>query len=197
MDFSVRDYSAGDETQWLRCRVLAFLGTSYFDSVERRKPAVPEPGFSLVAVSGGAVVGLMDVEVEGAEATIESVAVHPDRQSEGIARALLETAVRRLGAMSVGLLDAWTRDDPSVLAWYRATGFTEGEHYLHVYADLYANSAEPDLAIGARRPGLRPVKVFLHGDIKDEALMREQFSRVHVCRRFVLPIPGPAASPGT
>lgn len=191
MGFVIRDYAAGDEAEWLRCRVLAFLGTSYFDSVERRKPAIPEPGFSLVAVSGGAVVGLMDVEVEGAEATIESVAVHPDRRSEGIARTLLEDALGRLSRLGVETLDAWTRDDAEVLAWYRAMGFSEGDHYLHVYADLYAEQGEPDRAIGSRRDGLRPVKVFLHAAMADEERLREQFSRVHVCRRFVRAIPGP------
>ncbi|MEU6246228.1 GNAT family N-acetyltransferase [Glycomyces sp. NPDC047010] len=190
MGIEIRDYVAADEDGWLRCRVLAFLGTSYFDAVEPRKPAIEEPGFSLVAVAGDAIVGLMDVAVEGAEATIESVAVHPDQRSEGIARALLDAAVERLTGTGVATVDAWTREDPGTLAWYRATGFTEGDHYLHVYADLYAHPEEPDRAVGSRRAGLRPVKAFLHAGIEDEARLREEFSRVHVCRRFVRPIPG-------
>ncbi|MFB9661048.1 GNAT family N-acetyltransferase [Glycomyces mayteni] len=197
MGIEIRDYVAADEDGWLRCRVLAFLGTSYFDAVEPRKPAIAEPGFSLVAVADGAVVGLMDVAVEDHDATIESVAVHPDRRSEGIARALLDAAVARLTGTGVTVLDAWTREDPGTLAWYRATGFTESDHYLHVYADLHAHPEEPDRAIGSRRPGLRPVKAFLHAKLEDEARLREEFARVHVCRRFALPIPGRAASPAT
>jgi hypothetical protein len=29
-------------------------------------------------------------------------------------------------------LDAWTRDLPGTLRWYRAMGFIESDHYLHV-----------------------------------------------------------------
>jgi ribosomal protein S18 acetylase RimI-like enzyme len=193
--YRIREYVPGDETSWLRCRALAFLGTSYFDAVCRSKPVMAEPGFALVAVEGAEVVGLMDVEVEGGEATIESVAVHPDRWAEGIAKGLLDEAVGRLAGMGIGVVDAWTREDPGTLRWYRANGFAEGDHYLHVYADLYAGEEEPDRAIGARRAGLRPVKVFLHGKIEDEAAMRAEFSRVHVCRRFVLAIAAGRAVP--
>jgi len=31
----------------------------------------------------------------------------------------------------------WTRDDPDTLSWYRAMGFAESDHYLHVYAHQY------------------------------------------------------------
>ena len=79
-----------------------------------------------------------------------------------------------------------TRDDPDTLRWYRAMGFAEGEHYLHVYANYYAEAAEPDRAIAERRPGLRPMQAFLHAKLRDEQLLREQFARVHVCRRFTV-----------
>jgi hypothetical protein len=36
----IRPYEDRDETAWLRCRVVAFLDTASFDSVEREK----EPG---------------------------------------------------------------------------------------------------------------------------------------------------------
>lgn len=83
-------------------------------------------------------------------------------------------------------LDAWTRDDPDTLRWYRAMGFAESGHYLHVYANYYTDAAEPDRAVAQRRPGLRPVLAFLHANLRDEALLREQSARVHVCRRFAL-----------
>jgi hypothetical protein len=80
-------------------------------------------------------------------------------------------------------LDAWTREDPDTLRWYQAQGFVESEHYLHVYADYYTDPGEPDRAV-VRRPGLRPIKLFLHAPITQEDAMRKQFRRVHVCRRF-------------
>jgi hypothetical protein len=53
-------------------------------------------------------------------------------------------------------LDAWTRDDPDTLAWYRSMGFTESDHYLHVYASHFTDPAEPHRAVTEPRPGLRP-----------------------------------------
>ncbi|TDC75650.1 GNAT family N-acetyltransferase [Streptomyces hainanensis] len=185
MGHAVRDYAPADETSWLRCRVLSFLGTAYFDNVLRTKPAIPEPGLELVAVGEeGAVVGLLDVTVEGDAATIDNVAVHPDHQARGIGAALLAEARARLRALGVTTLDAWTRDDPGTLSWYRAMGFAESDHYLHVFANHYTDPAETDRAITEPHPDLRPVALFLHADLRHEPAMREQFARVHVCRRF-------------
>jgi N-acetylglutamate synthase-like GNAT family acetyltransferase len=181
----IRDYRPADETAWLRCRVLSFLDTAYFDAVERAKPRIAAPGAELVAATEtGEIVGVLDLAVEDTAATIETVAVHPDHRSRGIGRALLEAACHRARALGAATIEAWTRDDPGTLHWYRANGFTESDHYLHVHADCYTDAAEPDRAIGERRPGLRPVKVFLHAGLADEASLREQFQRVHVCRRF-------------
>ena len=187
LSYAIREYAPADETAWLRCRVLSFLNTAYFDDVRRAKPVIPVPGFELVAADeSGAVVGIMDVTVENELATVETVAVHPDHQHRGIGRALLAEARSRVDALDVPTLDAWTRDDPDTLRWYRAMGFAESEHYLHVYANYYAETGEPDRAIAERRPGLRPMQAFLHANLQDELLLREQFTRVHVCRRFVL-----------
>jgi GNAT superfamily N-acetyltransferase len=185
MDPAIREYIESDEPSWLRCRVLSFLGTAYFDDVVTTRSAIPGPGFGLVAIEpDGTVIGIMDVSVEGQLATIETAAVHPDHQHRGIGRDLLARAGRRVRELGVPILEAWTRDDPDTLRWYRAMGFIEGEHYLHVYASYRADPGEPDRAIGQRRPGLRPISAFLHANLRDERELREQFTRVHVCRRF-------------
>lgn len=187
MNYRIREYTTADEPAWLRCRVLSFLNTAYFDDVLAAKPVVTPPGFELVAAgSQGVISGLIDVTVDGEQATIDTVAVHPDHLRRGIGRALLAAAFTRATALGVRTMDAWTRDDPSTLSWYRAAGFAESEHYLHVYANYYTDSGEPDRAIGERRPGLRPITAFLHANLRDEQLLREQFARVHVCRRFSL-----------
>lgn len=185
MSYSIREYTPSDAASWLRCRVLAFLDTSYYDSVERTKPLIPAPGFELVAVEAtGAVAGILDVAVEGGLATIETVAVHPDHRRRGLARMLLAEAGIRAVAASATTLDAWTRDDPDTLSWYRAMGFAESDHYLHVYANHYTSADEPKRAVSAPRPGLNPMVLFLHAKLADEQRMREEFARVHVCRRF-------------
>jgi ribosomal protein S18 acetylase RimI-like enzyme len=185
LTYTIREYTAADENSWLRCRVLSFLGTAYFDDVARAKPSIPAPGFGLVAVDGrDTVVGAMDVTIEGELATIDTVAVHPDHQRRGIGRRLLTEATARARALPATTLDAWTRDDPDTLRWYRAMGFTESDHYLHVYANFYADREEPGCAIGSPRAGLRPLMLFLHAKLNEEHQLRREFTRVHVCRRF-------------
>ncbi|MFJ1910383.1 GNAT family N-acetyltransferase [Streptomyces sp. NPDC088147] len=187
MTYTIRDYTRADEGSWLRCRVLSFLNTAYYDDVDRTKPAIPVPGLELVAVDRtDTVVGIMDTMVVGALATIDTIAVHPDHQHRGLGRALLRRTRSRIRGTAVTTLDAWTRDDPDTLRWYRAMGFEESDHYLHVFAHAYTAGDEPDRAILKPRPGLRLRAAFLHAKLTDEAQLRGEFSRVHVCRRFTM-----------
>ncbi|MFF2375074.1 GNAT family N-acetyltransferase [Streptomyces xiamenensis] len=189
MSYTIRAFTPADETGWLRCRVLAFLQTAYFDDVSRSKPATAAPGLDLVAVDAdGRVVGIMDTGIEGDVATIDTVAIHPDHQRRGLARELLERTSNRARKLGAATLDAWSRDDPDTLNWYRAMGFTESDHYLHVYANHYRDSSEPGRAIAEARPGLRPLMVFAHAQLADEQRLRGEFTRVHVCRRFAMPL---------
>jgi ribosomal protein S18 acetylase RimI-like enzyme len=186
----IRDYRPGDEQAWLRCRVLAFLGTAYFDDVCTSKPVLAR-GAALVAADQAdqAIVGILDLSVDGALATIDTIAVHPDCQGAGVGTALFERACVKAAALGAVTIDAWTRDDEPALAWYRARGFAESAHYLHVYADYYVSAAEPPAAVIAR-PDLEPMKVFLHAPLAREEELRRTFGRVHVCRRFAQPVTG-------
>jgi ribosomal protein S18 acetylase RimI-like enzyme len=142
--------------------VLAFLNTPYFDDVRQTKPEIPAPGFELIATAdSGTVLGIIDVTVDGGLATIDTVAVHPDHQHQGHGRLLLTEAQARARALGLDTLDAWTGDLPDTLRWYRAMGFIESDHYLHVYANHYTEPGEPDRAIGSHRQGLKPMAAFL------------------------------------
>ena len=88
-EWTVRDYTPEDETPWLRCRVIAFLDTNYYDDVVTIKPR-REAGLELVATVGDQVVGLLDASVTGSESTIETIAVHPDYRRLRIAQRLLD-----------------------------------------------------------------------------------------------------------
>jgi len=174
----IREYDECDEAGWLRCRLLSFFGTEYYDDVVVDRPTFENPAHRLVAVEDGAVVGLMDIEIFTDRATIDVLAIHPDHQRRGLATRLLDAVLPRL---DVDLLDAWTRGDASANEWYRRSGFTENSRYLHVY-----KSCQDD-ASGFETPdGLgKPVAAFMHAPIEHEAAMRERFSRVHVCRQYV------------
>jgi GNAT superfamily N-acetyltransferase len=182
----IRGYEQADEQAWLRCRVLSFLGTAYFDDVMPAKKS-PVRGAELVAEDSGAIVGVLDLSVEGPIATIDTIAVHPDYQLRGIGTRLLTQACGRAQDLGANTIEAWTRDDEPTLRWYRSRFATESEHYLHVYADRYAQAGEPADAAQCG-PEFDLIKVFLHADLDREAEMRTRFTRVHVCRRFSLPI---------
>lgn len=140
----------------------------------------------LVATHGKGVVGIMEIDIADDPAAIDTVAVHPDHQGRGIASALLAHARAELSG-SVATLDAWTREDEPALEWYRAKGFVESEHYLHVYKSWSGPGEEwtSPAQLSA------PVTAFCHAAIDDETEIRARFARVYVCRRFSQPvIPG-------
>jgi hypothetical protein len=66
----IRRYETKDETGWLRCRVLSFLDTAYFDNVLREKEKYENPSLELVAEENNQIVGLIDVEYETEPKTI-------------------------------------------------------------------------------------------------------------------------------
>jgi ribosomal protein S18 acetylase RimI-like enzyme len=180
--WTVRDYTPTDETPWLRCRVLAFLDTTYYDDVATAKPQ-REAGLELVAVDGDELIGLVDASVTGSEATIETIAVHPDHRRMGVAQGLLDEICGRLQARGATQVDAWTRDDEGTLAWYRSQGFEQQMRYLHVYA---SDPDEAGRAFGLR-PDLMPRTGFFHAWTDHEDALRNEFDRVYSCRQFVKP----------
>lgn len=181
---TIRDYSPLDEQDWLRCRVLGFLATAYFDDVLTKKPAYDGPAVEIIAASAGAVVGIIDVVVADELATIETIAVQPDVARRGVGSLLLGEVLRRLPG-NVRALDAWTRDDEPANKWYLSNGFREEFRYLHVYAK---DDQETGTAIVEARHGLTPIAAFFHADISREDDLRKAFSRVHVCRQYVRPL---------
>lgn len=89
----IREYRPEDEEGWLRCRVLAFLHSAYYDNVLREKERYRYPAIELVAELDGTIVGLIDLECEapgtvcsdrpGLAAMIWHLAVHPDCRGRG------------------------------------------------------------------------------------------------------------------
>ncbi len=183
--FTVRAYRPADESGWLRCRVLAFLSTQYYDDVKPHRTVLAEPSIALVAVSPtGEIIGILDVQVDGNAATIDTVATHPDHQGAGVGSALLREVLSHLEAARVESLDAWTREDVAANRWYRSHGFSEQYRYLHVYL----NDGDDDTGFATPDGLSAPVSAFLHGGIEDEARMRARFRRVYVCRQYLRPV---------
>ena len=201
MGFTIRDYAEHDEPSWLRCRALSFLGSSYFDDVLSRRTTFDGESVQLVAArpkpegmttpGPDEVVGILDVELwkDAGQpvATIDTIAVHPDHQREGIAGALFATALGQLRDREIAWVDAYTREDPQACAWYAAQGFLLDSTYLHVYrgGEEGAEDAHGDDGFSAPFGLGAPVKAFFHGPDEDPAPWRDRFARVHQCRRFL------------
>lgn len=196
MNWSIRPYQPADEAQWLRCRVLAFLETAYFDDVQREKKRYANPSIELVAALDQQIIGLIDIECEtvpgsvcsphptatGKAGMIWNIAVHPDYQRQGIGSALLEATVELAKQSHIQRFEAWTRDDAPTLRWYEAQGFQKMDSYLHVYLQ----DEELEGCFDSRIPGLRPVHVFASYRGDSAADMRQRFKRVHECNRYDL-----------
>jgi ribosomal protein S18 acetylase RimI-like enzyme len=186
-DFQIRRYEDSDEQGWVRCRVLGFLDSAFFDDVRREKEHYTGPAVELVAVANDLVVGLLDLELEPAPGVlwdtdarggvIWHVAVHPDHRRRGIGSALVERALELAGGSGLEIVQAWTRDDPWVHAWYEACGFRKRYSYLHVY--LQADEVAGEVTM--RTAGLRPVLAFAHyvGGPPAEDELRARFKRTH------------------
>ncbi|MFT8872461.1 MAG: GNAT family N-acetyltransferase [Sporolactobacillus sp.] len=187
----IRDYRKADEEGWLRCRVLAFLHTAYYDDVYREKDHYEHPSIELVAEAGSQIVGLIDVECETARGTVCAecsslgamvwhLAVHPDFQRCGIGEALLREAERRLLNRQIFQLEAYTRDDDWVNRWYAKNGFRETSHYLHVFME--ADELAPYVVSTERT--FKPITCFAHYAGKAEDGVKSTFRRVHECRCY-------------
>lgn len=188
---TLRPYQPADEISWLRCRVLSFLGSQYFDDVRTSRTVLQDPSIALVALTGvpphETVVGILDAEISGTTATIETLAVHPDHQQSGIATALLEAVLPLLQGERVETLDAWTREDAAANGWYRRNGFTEEYRYLHVYLSWWE---EPGVGLASPEGLSLPVTAFMHASIDREAQMRAQYRRTYICRQYLRPVMG-------
>ena len=116
----IREYSAEDEDGWVRCRVLAFLDSAYYDDVYREKEHYSSDAIELVADLNGQVVGLLDIEYDTGTSDVGMLwhlAVHPDFRRRGIAHSLLERAAEDAKKVGLTRIEAWTRDDGPAEKW--------------------------------------------------------------------------------
>ncbi|MBM0067465.1 GNAT family N-acetyltransferase [Alkalicoccobacillus gibsonii] len=188
MNIEIRPYQPSDEQSWLRCRVLAFLNTAYFDNVLKEKETYEHPSIELVAIEDHQVVGLIDVEYEVAEKTVCSrgeglggmiwhIAVHPDYRRKGIGNQLLVEAEKLAKETGLNRFEAWTRDDVWVSEWYVRNGFQNVDSYYHVYID---NNDQ----VSVKAKGLHFIQGFAHYTGDNLEQMKSRYERVHECRCY-------------
>lgn len=189
----IRKYEDKDELGWVRCRVLSFLDSAYFDNVLREKEHYNSPSVGLVAEIDGKIVGLIDVEYEieegkvcycnnGLGGVIWHLAVLPEHRNRGISTLLLNRAIDILKDKGIKRLEAWTRDDIWVNDWYRNRGFKLKEQYLHVYAE----GNECNEVIDSKIEKLFIQNSFAHYVGENIEEIRGKFKRVHECNLYEL-----------
>ena len=183
----IRKYREEDEVGWVRCRVLAFLDSAYYDDVYREKEHYSSKGIELVADINNQIVGLLDIEYDSSTSNtgiLWHLAVHPDFRRRGVAHHLLERAVEEARKVGLVRIEAWTRDDGQAEKWYEAQGFQKTQSY-HL---IYMNSEEiiPEI-ISSQIPQMKPMTIFAHY-VGDNDTFLAQFKRVHRCSRYDLAI---------
>ena len=187
----IREYKAEDENQWIRCRVLAFLDTAYFDSVYNYKEKYENPSIEIVAEVHGIITGILDIELDSENrkvckknsilsGMIWHIAVHPDYRRMGIATKLLSEAERHCINKGVNRIEAWTRDDKWVRDWYYHQGFEIIDSYLHINFEY----EEMKGIIDSKITGIVPVKMFAHYSKDEKDKIRKSFKRVNECVLF-------------
>ena len=190
----IRKYTENDEQGWLRCRVLFFLNTAYFDNVLREKEVYKNPSIELVAIVDDQVVGLIDIEYENEPKTVCTekdsvggmiwhIAVHPDYQRRGIGEKLLEVATLEAKKLQLTYLEAWTRDDKWVQSWYEKMSFKQTYAYYH----LFFEENELKLVPHENIANFYPVTMFAHYNGEDLGAFKD-VKRKHQCVCYVMDI---------
>ncbi|MBD3381042.1 MAG: GNAT family N-acetyltransferase [candidate division Zixibacteria bacterium] len=189
----IREYKPEDEPGWLKCRLLSFFDSAYHDDVQLRKASYDNPLIDLVAVDGGRIAGLIEIECEFVPCDIcregefpagmiWNLAVRPEYRRQKLATKLLDEAAWRAREKKIKRFEAYTRDDDFVLAWYKRNGFRKVMSYLHVYMDFDEQSEVLKSSIA----DLKPVHVLAHYTGDDTEMIRKRFKRVHDCNLLEL-----------
>jgi len=197
-NYKIIEYADSYEQSWLRCRILSFLDSAYFDDVHVKKEQYKMPSIALIAVNNKTVVGFIDIEYELDANTVCSkstqlkehlagmiwhLGVHPDFRKQGIAKKLLEKAVDVSKLKDLKRLEAWTRDDQFVNDWYENNGFGMIDQYVHWYYNANYDDEKLIKNILQIDGNLHSIeKMFGHS--KEMTSDIEQLKRKYYCRRF-------------
>ena len=99
-DLIIRPYNSSDQESWLKCRLVSFHDSAYYDDVYTKKPIFDNPSLELVAEIDGNIIGVLDLEKDnkggsicycksGSGAMVWTIAVLPDYRRYGIASQLI------------------------------------------------------------------------------------------------------------
>ena len=194
-DLIIRHYNSSDEESWLKCRLLAFHDSAYYDDVYTKKPIFDNSSLELVAELNGKIIGILDLENDNKDGNIcycksgkgtmvWTIAVLPEYRRFGIARKLVLKAIDWAKSKDVNFIEAWTRDDKWVLDWYESLDFEKFHSYWHIYfkgdnAKSLFDSNDKDIS---------PQSVFAHSNKNPKTLDQNKIDRFYKCSGYKLDI---------
>ena len=194
-DLIIRPYNSSDQESWLKCRLVSFHDSAYYDDVYTKKPIFDNPSLELVAEIDGKIIGALDLEKDnkdgsicycksGLGAMVWTIAVLPDYRRFGIASQLILKVVDWAKCKDIDFIEAWTRDDKWVLDWYESVGFSRFHSYWHIYfkgdnAKSLFESNDKDIA---------PQSVFAHSNKDPKTIDQNKIDRFYTCFGYKLEI---------
>ena len=194
-DLIIRPYNSSDEENWLKCRLVSFHDSAYYDDVYTQKPIFDNPSLELVAEIDGKIIGVLDLEKDnkdgsicycksGLGAMVWTIAVLPDYRRFGIASQLILKVIDWAKSKDIDFIEAWTRDDKWVLDWYKSVGFSRFHSYWHIYfkgdnAKALFKSNDKDIS---------PQSVFAHSNKDPKTLDQNKIDRFYECSGYKLEI---------
>jgi ribosomal protein S18 acetylase RimI-like enzyme len=140
----IREYKDSDERSWIRCRVISFMDSSYFDDVQNFREKYDNPSVRLVAADNNKVIGFLDVEYENKPGdvcyfkgekggVIWHLGVLSEFRTQRIATLLWNKAKEMLINKGIKRIEVWTQDDKPATNWYLKQGFIMKESYLNAF----------------------------------------------------------------
>ena len=194
-DLIIRPYNSSDQENWLKCRLVSFHDSAYYDDVYTTKPVFDNLSLELVAEINGKIIGILDLEKDnkngsicycksGSGAMVWTIAVLPEYRRFGIASQLVLKALDWAKSKDINFIEAWTRDDKWVIDWYESIGFVRFHSYWHIYfkgdnAKSLFESNDKDIA---------PQSVFAHSDKDPRTLDQNKIDRFYKCSGYKLEI---------
>ena len=193
MDLIIRPYDTSDEESWLKCRLVSFHNSAYYDDVYIKKPTFDNPSLELVAAVDGKIIGILDLEKDnkdgsicycksGLGAMVWTIAVLPDYRRFGIASQLILKAVDWAKTKDINFIEAWTRDDKWVLDWYESVGFSRFHSYWHIY---YKGDNIKSL-FESNDKDISPQSVLAYSNKDPKTLDQNKIDRFYKCSGFKL-----------
>ena len=149
-DLIIKPYNPTNEKNWLKCRLLSFYDSAYYDDVYTSKPIFNNLSLELVAELNGEIIGILDLEKDNNEgsicycksgigAMVWTISVLPEYRRFGIASKLVLKAMDWAKNKNIDFIVAthiFTIEEHAALAALKLNNRTKSV-YIHHGADAF------------------------------------------------------------